>query len=98
MQTGYSGTKGNCPRYVCARAKQLYAGEKVYQSIGGIRLEKSILNELFAVRQPAAQTYPATALMRLVADGRVELDVPVRRYVPEYPSAPHWPGRTAYEA
>ena len=27
MQTGYSGTKGNCPRYVCARAKQLYAGE-----------------------------------------------------------------------
>jgi hypothetical protein len=29
MQTGYSGTKGNCPRYVCARAKQLYAGEHV---------------------------------------------------------------------
>ena len=27
MQTGYSGTKGNCPRYVCARAKQLYGAE-----------------------------------------------------------------------
>lgn len=37
MQTGYSGSKGNCPRYVCARAKQLYAGEHVCQSIGGIR-------------------------------------------------------------
>ena len=35
MQTGYSGTKGNCPRYVCARAKQLYAGEHICQSIGG---------------------------------------------------------------
>ena len=41
MQTGYSGTKGNCPRYVCARAKQLYAGEHVCQSIGGIRLENT---------------------------------------------------------
>ena len=40
MQTGYSGPKGNCPRYVCARAKQLYAGEHGCQSIGGGRLEK----------------------------------------------------------
>jgi CubicO group peptidase (beta-lactamase class C family) len=29
------------------------------------------------------KTYTATAMMRLVADGRVELDAPVRRYVPE---------------
>lgn len=29
------------------------------------------------------KTYTATALMRLVADGRVALDAPVRRYVPE---------------
>ena len=29
------------------------------------------------------KTYTATALMRLVAGGRVELDAPVRRYVPE---------------
>ncbi len=28
------------------------------------------------------KTYTATALMRLVAEGRVELDAPVRRYVP----------------
>jgi CubicO group peptidase (beta-lactamase class C family) len=29
------------------------------------------------------KTYTATALMRLVAEGQVELDAPVRRYVPE---------------
>jgi len=29
------------------------------------------------------KTYTATALLRLVADGRVQLDAPVRRYVPE---------------
>jgi CubicO group peptidase (beta-lactamase class C family) len=29
------------------------------------------------------KTFTATALLRLVADGRVELDAPVRRYVPE---------------
>ncbi|MFJ3876371.1 serine hydrolase domain-containing protein [Streptomyces sp. NPDC090077] len=31
----------------------------------------------------ATKTFTATALMRLVADGRVALDAPVRRYVPE---------------
>jgi CubicO group peptidase (beta-lactamase class C family) len=30
-----------------------------------------------------SKTYTATTLLRLVADGRVELDAPVRRYVPE---------------
>ncbi|GAB3413713.1 serine hydrolase domain-containing protein [Flindersiella endophytica] len=29
------------------------------------------------------KTYTSTALLRLVADGRVELDAPVRRYIPE---------------
>ncbi|MFE7549335.1 serine hydrolase [Streptomyces gardneri] len=31
----------------------------------------------------ATRAFTATALMRLVADGHVELDAPVRRYVPE---------------
>jgi hypothetical protein len=62
MQTGYSGTAGNSPRYVCARAKQLYAGEHVCQSIGGIRLEQAILAELFKVLEPAALEATAKAL------------------------------------
>ena len=62
MQTGYSGTAGNSPRYVCARAKQLYAGEHVCQSIGGLRLEQVILAELFKVLEPASLEATAKAL------------------------------------
>ena len=62
MQTGYSGVKGNCPRYVCARAKQLYGGEKGCQSIGGRRLEQRVLDEVFAVLAPAALTATGRAL------------------------------------
>jgi Recombinase/Recombinase zinc beta ribbon domain len=62
MQTGYSGVKGNCPRYVCARAKQLYGGEKGCQSLGGRRLENRVLEEVFVVLEPAALTATAQAL------------------------------------
>ena len=62
MQTGYSGVKGNCPRYVCARAKQLYGGQKGCQSIGGRRLEQRVLDEVFAVLAPAALTATGRAL------------------------------------
>jgi hypothetical protein len=62
MQTGYSGTKGNCPRYVCGRAKQLYGAEHGCQSLGGRRLEQRVLDELFAVLEPAALAATARAL------------------------------------
>lgn len=62
MQTGYSGAKGNCPRYVCARAKQLYGGEKGCQSLGGRRLEQRVLTEVFAVLAPAALQATVQAL------------------------------------
>ena len=75
MQTGYSGTNGNCPRYVCARAKQLYAGEHVCQSIGGIRVENRVLDEMFAVLAPAALTATAQALAEADANYRRDLAV-----------------------
>jgi DNA invertase Pin-like site-specific DNA recombinase len=62
MQTGYSGAKGNCPRYVCARAKQLYGGERGCQSLGGRRLENRVLEEVFAVLEPATLAATAQAL------------------------------------
>ena len=62
MQTGYSGSKGNCPRNVCARAKQVYGGETGCQSLGGRRLENRILEEMFAVLKPAALAATAQAL------------------------------------
>lgn len=62
MQTGYSGTNGNCPRYLCARAKQLYGGEKGCQSLGGRRLEQRVLAEVFTVLAPAALEATVRAL------------------------------------
>ena len=62
MQTSYSGTNGNSPRYLCARAKQLYGHEKSCQSIGGRRLEQRVLDEVFAVLEPAALAATAKAL------------------------------------
>jgi excisionase family DNA binding protein len=62
MQTGYSGPAGNSPRYLCTRAKQLYGTERGCCSIGGGRLEKTILAELFAVLEPASLQATARAL------------------------------------
>lgn len=66
MQTGYSGNKGNCPRYVCARGKQLY-GRRSCQSLGGRRLEQRVCDEMFAVLAPAALAATAKALMEAEA-------------------------------
>ena len=62
MQTGYSGPKGNSPRYLCARAKQLYGRERACCSIGGGRLEKTVLAELLTVLEPASLQATAKAL------------------------------------
>jgi DNA invertase Pin-like site-specific DNA recombinase/predicted DNA-binding transcriptional regulator AlpA len=62
MQTGYSGTNGHSARYLCARAKQLYGGQKSCQSIGGGRLEQRVLDEVFAVLEPVALAATAKAL------------------------------------
>lgn len=62
MQTGYSGPKGNSPRYVCARARQLYGTERGCCSIGGWRLERTVLDQLFAVLEPASLEATAKAL------------------------------------
>lgn len=67
MQTGYSGAKGNCPRYMCARAKQLYGAEKACQSLGGRRLEERVLEEVFAVLEPAALSATIQALQQAEA-------------------------------
>jgi DNA invertase Pin-like site-specific DNA recombinase len=62
MQTGYSGTRGNCPRYVCSNAKQLYGSTRTCQSLGGRVLEQRVLDELFAVLEPAALEATVAAL------------------------------------
>jgi DNA invertase Pin-like site-specific DNA recombinase/predicted DNA-binding transcriptional regulator AlpA len=73
MQTGYSGPQGNSPRYVCARAQQLYGTGPGCQSIGGGRLEKTILEQLFAILEPASLEATAKALAEADAHYRQRL-------------------------
>lgn len=75
MQTAYSGTKGNCPRYACARAAQLYGNERHCQSLGGRRLEQRVLDEVFAVLAPAVLAATAKALGEAEAQHRQRLAV-----------------------
>jgi DNA invertase Pin-like site-specific DNA recombinase len=75
MQTAYSGTKGDCPRYTCARAAQLYGTERSCQSLGGRRLEQRVLEEVFAVLAPAALAATAKALGEAEAQHRRRLAV-----------------------
>jgi DNA invertase Pin-like site-specific DNA recombinase/predicted DNA-binding transcriptional regulator AlpA len=75
MQVGYSGPAGNSPRYLCGRAQQLYAGEHGCQSIGGGRLEKTVLQQLFAVLAPAALSATAAALAQADVAYRDRLSV-----------------------
>jgi DNA invertase Pin-like site-specific DNA recombinase len=70
MQVGYSGTSGNTPRYLCGRNKQLYGGEHGCQSLGGKRLENRVLEEVFAMLEPAALAATAKALAEAEANHR----------------------------
>jgi hypothetical protein len=70
MQVGYSGTTGNTPRYICGRNKQLYGGERGCQSVGGRRLENRVLDEVFAMLEPASLTATAKALAEADANHR----------------------------
>jgi CubicO group peptidase (beta-lactamase class C family) len=60
-------------------------GQEIYACHGVTSLENPLpidQNTMFSLGS-ISKTFTATALMRLVADGKVELDAPVRRYVPE---------------
>ena len=60
-------------------------GQEVYACHGVTSIDNPLLvdQHTLYVLGSVTKTYTATALMRLVAEGRVELDAPVRRYVPE---------------
>ncbi len=75
MQVGYSGTKGNCPRYLCGRNRQLYGGERACQSLGGRKLESRVLDEVFAVLEPASLVATAKALGEAEANHRQRVAV-----------------------
>jgi len=59
--------------------REMYACHGVTSIDNPLPVDRDTLYVLGSV----TKTYTATALMRLVAEGRVALDAPVRRYVPE---------------
>src|SRR5262245_43927780 len=64
---------------VWADGRERYACHGVTSVDNPLPVDRDTLYTLGSV----TKTYTATALLRLVAAGRVELDAPVRRYVPE---------------
>jgi len=75
MRVGYSGAWGNCPRYLCAAAHVLYGSTSTCQSLGGRRLEQRVVDEAFAVLEPAALAATAKALTEAEAHYRRRLAV-----------------------
>src|SRR5918912_836695 len=64
---------------VWADGREVYACHGVTSVENPLPVDRDTLFVLGSV----TKTYTATALLRLVAEGRVALDAPVRRYVPE---------------
>jgi CubicO group peptidase (beta-lactamase class C family) len=64
---------------VWANGKEVYVSHGVTSVDNPLPVDEDTLYQLASV----TKTFTATALMRLVEQGRVELDAPVRRYVPE---------------
>ena len=62
-----------------ADGRQVYACHGVTSIDNPLPVDQDTLFVLGSV----TKTYTATALMRLVAESRVELKAPVRRYIPE---------------
>lgn len=54
MQVAYSGTDGRVPRYACVRAHHLHGAEHPCQSLGGLRLEKAVVQAFLEAVTPAA--------------------------------------------
>jgi len=72
MQVGYSS--GSKPRYLCARAMQLYGAGERCQSVGGRSLEAAVVREVFAVLEPASMAATARALAETEALHRRRLE------------------------
>jgi excisionase family DNA binding protein len=53
MQVVYSGTDGQASRYACVRAHQLHGAEHACQSLGGLRLEKAVVQAFLEAVTPA---------------------------------------------
>ena len=53
LQVTYSGTRGNCPRYACHQGVRMQGVSPVCQSLGGRRLEKTVVEAFLEAVTPA---------------------------------------------
>jgi len=53
LQVSYSGTRGNVPRYACHQATRMQGLNAVCQSLGGRRLEKTVVEAFLEAVTPA---------------------------------------------
>jgi excisionase family DNA binding protein len=79
MRTRYSGgapgRPGSCPRYECVKAKLHFGTERACQSIGGRKVEKLVLDQLFQVLEPASLAATAKAMTEAEQHWRAGLAV-----------------------
>lgn len=61
MMIGYSGVGSQC-RYVCAQGLRIYGTARTCQSIGGRHIDATVVNEVFALLEPASVAATAAAL------------------------------------
>jgi excisionase family DNA binding protein len=67
MMVAYSGTNGRTHRYLCSRTHQMQATRQPCQSIGGIRLDRTVIHAFLQAVTPAGVDATAAAVAELHA-------------------------------
>ena len=65
MQVAYSGTNGKVRRYACSRARDFHATGKACQTVGGARLDKTVVGAFLEAAAPAGIAVTADAVREL---------------------------------
>jgi DNA invertase Pin-like site-specific DNA recombinase/uncharacterized protein YndB with AHSA1/START domain len=73
LQVSYSGTRGNCPRYACHQATRMQGLSGVCQSLGGRRLEKTVVDAFLEAVTPARIEATLQALNEVQEEHRAVL-------------------------
>ena len=68
MMVAYSGTNGRTHRYLCSRTHQMQATRRPCQSVGGLRLDRTVTDAFLAAVTPAGVEATAAAVEQLEAD------------------------------
>jgi hypothetical protein len=72
---GAPGRPGSCPRHECVKAKRHFGTERACQSVGGRKVEKLVLDQLFQVLEPASLAATAKAMTEAEQHWRAGLAV-----------------------